>query len=82
MVRPSGSVKFKNTPNNISRTINDVPETGSIPVSPITLTAIAPSKNVVASNITEKTMLARKGKSPNLNMIIIAPKVSSMKIGM
>ena len=29
--------------------MKDVPETGSIPVSPITRTAIAPSRNVVAN---------------------------------
>ena len=30
--------------------MNEVPETGSIPVSPMTLTAIAPSKNCDHSN--------------------------------
>ena len=81
VVRPSGSVKFKNTPNNISRTMNDVPETGSIPVSPITLTAIAPSRNVVISKISEKTILAKSGNSPNMKITIIEPNVKSMKIG-
>ena len=82
MVRPNGSVKFRNTPNSINNTMNDVPETGSIPVSPITLTAIAPSRKVVINRIRENTMLAINGNSPNMKITIIEPNVSSMKIGM
>ena len=74
-------MKFKNTPNNIRRTINDVPDTGSIPVSPITLTAIAPRRKVVSNKTTENTMLAKRGKSPSMKITIIEPNVKSMKIG-
>ena len=62
--------------------MKDVPETGSIPVSPITLTAIAPSRNVVIKSISAKTTLAIIGKSPSMKIMIIAPNVISMNIGM
>ena len=61
--------------------MKDVPETGSIPVSPITLTAIAPSRKVVISKINENTMLATNGNSPSMKITIIEPNVRSMKIG-
>ena len=62
--------------------MNEVPETGSIPVSPITLTAIAPSMKVVKIRTNANTKAARGEKPPMVKMTIIARKVMPMKIGM
>ena len=44
---------FRKTRRSIRSTMKEVPETGSIPVSPITLTAIAPRRKVVERRTTE-----------------------------
>ena len=62
--------------------MNDVPETGSIPVSPITLTAIAPNRKVVNISTVAKISDARIEKPPRVNITIIEKKVRIMKIGM
>ena len=62
--------------------MNEVPETGSIPVSPMTLTAIAPSKKVVASNTIAKIKAGMIGKPPSANIATIATNAIPMKIGM
>ncbi len=80
LVRPIG--RLRKTRRSISRTMNEVPETGSIPVSPITRTAIAPSRNVVDRRTTAKTMAGSTGNPPTQKMMIIAKKAIPMKIGM
>ena len=69
VVRFRKSLAFKNTPNNIRRTMNEVPDTGSIPVSPMTLTAIAPSKNVVEIRTIANTKAAAIEKPPIAKII-------------
>ena len=62
--------------------MNEVPETGSIPVSPITRTAIAPSRKVVRMRTVANTSEASTEKPPTVKIKIIARKVIPMKIGM
>ena len=62
--------------------MNDVPDTGSIPVSPITLTAIAPSRNVVMINTVAKIRDASIENPPMVNISIIEKNVRIMNIGM
>ena len=62
--------------------MNDVPETGSIPVSPMTRTAIAPSMNVVRISTRAKTRAANGEKPPMEKMMIIATNVTPIKMGM
>ena len=62
--------------------MNEVPETGSIPVSPMTLTAIAPSKKVVASRTIAKIIAGNRGNPPKANIAIIATNAIPMNIGM
>ena len=61
--------------------MNEVPETGSIPVSPMTRTAMAPSKKVVMIRTVANTSEARTEKPPTVKMRIIARKVIPIKIG-
>ena len=61
--------------------MKDVPDTGSIPVSPMTRTAIAPSKNVVKINTVAKTMAAAIGNPPIQKMMIIAINEKPMNSG-
>ena len=62
--------------------MKDVPETGSIPVSPITLTAIAPSKKVVMISTVAKINEAKIENPPKVKINIIEKNVSTMNIGM
>ena len=80
--RARRSWALRNTPSNIKRTMKDVPETGSMPVSPITRTAMAPSMNVVKIRTSAKTRAARGEKPPMLKMRIMAKNVMPMKMGM
>ena len=77
--RPTG--KFKKTSKSINNTMKDVPETGSIPVSPITLTAIAPNKKVVESKTIENNIAGNIGNPPKTNINIIAIDAISINIG-
>ncbi len=61
--------------------MNEVPETGSIPVSPITLTAIAPSRKVVIMSTVAKINDAKIENPPIVKINIIEKKVTIMKIG-
>ena len=80
--RPSASRKFRNSPSSINSTMKEVPDTGSIPVSPITRTAIAPSRKVVTATTIAKMMLGNSGNPPRVNMTIIAMKAMPRKMGM
>ena len=62
--------------------MNDVPDTGSMPVSPITRTAMAPSMKVVAMSTVANKAEATTGKPPRVKMAIIEKKVTAMKMGM
>ena len=62
--------------------MKEVPDTGSIPVSPITLTAMAPSKKVVKINTVAKINDARIEKPPMVKIKIIEKNVNTMNIGM
>tara|TARA_B100000131_G_scaffold243759_1_gene236435 strand:+ start:1622 stop:1924 length:303 start_codon:yes stop_codon:yes gene_type:complete len=73
--------KFKKIINSISKTMKDVPETGSIPVSPMTLTAIAPRRKVVNSNTVEKIIEGSIGYPPRIKIMEIAKNERIMKIG-
>ena len=81
VVKSNRSCAFKNTPSNINRTMNDVPDTGSIPVSPITLTAIAPSRNVVKIRTEANISDASIENPPMVKIRIIEKKVKIMNIG-
>ena len=61
--------------------MNDVPETGSMPVSPITLTAIAPSRKVVKMSTVAKINEANIENPPIVKIKIIEKKVTIMNIG-
>ena len=61
--------------------MNEVPDTGSIPVSPITLTAIAPRRNVVNRRTTANITDGNIGNPPRTKIIIIAKNAITMKIG-
>ena len=50
-------------------------------VSPITLTAIAPRRNVVESNTIENKIAGIIGKPPKTNINIIATEAINRKIG-
>tara|TARA_B110000881_G_scaffold118228_1_gene103761 strand:- start:12 stop:212 length:201 start_codon:yes stop_codon:yes gene_type:complete len=65
----------------MSRTMKEVPETGSIPVSPITLTAIAPNRNVVESNTTENNKEGKRGNPPRTKIKIMAIEAIIINIG-
>ena len=78
---PSSLSKFRNKPRSINRTMKEVPETGSIPVSPITRTAIAPKRKVVRISTVAKINAAAIGKPPTQKMRIIERNVNPMKIG-
>ena len=80
LLRPTG--RLRNTRSSISSTMKEVPETGSIPVSPMTRTAMAPSKNVVASRTMANSMAGSTGKPPMTKMTIIAKNAIPMNIGM
>ena len=82
LFKPRAESKLRKIPSSIKRTMNDVPETGSIPVSPMTRTAIAPKRNVVMIRTVAKMKAAAIGKPPTQKMRIIERKVSPMKIGM
>ena len=62
--------------------MNDVPETGSMPVSPMTRTAMAPSMNVVRMRTEAKTRADRGENPPMEKITIMAMKVTPMKMGM
>ena len=78
----SPTSRLRNISSSISSTMKEVPETGSMPVSPITLTAIAPSRKVV--NISTMANIAEgiRGKPPTRNVRIIAKNEITMKTGM
>ena len=80
LVRPTS--KFRKIMSRIRRTMNEVPETGSIPVSPITRTAIAPRRNVVERRTIEKISEGTAGYPPRTKMSVIAKREINMKIGM
>ena len=61
--------------------MKDVPETGSIPVSPITLTAIAPNRKVVKIRTTANIAEGSSGNPPTMNVRIIAKNEITMKTG-
>ncbi len=81
LVKPNVSRKFKNNPNSPKRTMKDVPLTGSIPVSPITLTAIAPNKKVAIPTIIANKILGIRGKPPTVKINDIATNEIIIKIG-
>ena len=62
--------------------MKEVPDIGSIPVSPITLTAIAPRRNVVSSNTVENIIEGSIGNPPKIKIIEIAKNERIMNIGM
>ena len=72
----------KSLEDALSITRNDVAETGSVPVSPMTLTAIAPKKNVVATRSSENTSEAPMGKPPMENMNAQPIKVITARMRM
>ena len=78
----SPTSRFRKIIRRIRRTMNEVPETGSIPVSPITLTAIAPSRKVVDSSTTENMKEGNTGYPPMTKMMVIATSEIAMKMGM
>ena len=78
----SKSCALRKTPSSIKSTMKEVPETGSIPVSPITRTAIAPSKKVVMMSTVANTKDARTENPPTVKINNIATNVTPMKIGM
>ena len=61
--------------------MKEVPETGSIPVSPITLTAIAPNRNVVRISTIANIADGRAGNPPIRKVSIIAKNEIPMKTG-
>ena len=61
--------------------MKEVPLTGSIPVSPMTRTAIAPSKKVATPTIIANRRLGISGKPPIVKMKVIAKKEIMMNIG-
>ena len=78
----SPTSRFRKIIRRIRRTMNEVPETGSIPVSPITLTAMAPSRKVVDSSTTENISEGNTGYPPMTKMTVIATSEIAMKMGM
>ena len=81
LVSPNVSPRARNVSSNINNTMNDVPLTGSIPVSPITRTAIAPKRNVVRINTTANITAAAIGNPPIAKIKIIAKNAMIMNIG-
>ena len=61
--------------------MKEVPDTGSIPVSPITLTAIAPRRKVVNRSTIENITEGSTGNPPITNIMIMAKNAIIMKIG-
>ena len=73
---------FRKIRRSIRSTMNEVPDTGSIPVSPMTLTAMAPSRNVVKISTIANMADGSIGNPPMRNVIIIAKNEIVMNIGM
>ena len=79
-VRPTS--RFRKTSRRISSTMKEVPDTGSMPVSPITLTAIAPSRKVVERSTTENIREGSTGYPPMTKIRVIEKNDRTMNIGM
>ena len=73
---------LRNMSRSIRSTMNEVPETGSMPVSPMTLTAIAPRRNVVKIRTIANIADGRRGNPPTRKVMIIAKNDIVMKMGM